>query len=98
MCHNVTHTLRHDAQALAKLERGFDQDLADVKAMLDRGLVDRAWLRRFLVAIEPDLYRFPAVHPAALPAAVETASHHDARLGLSISGQAGTRACSSIRR
>jgi hypothetical protein len=67
-------TVRHmdpTLQALAKLERGFDQDLADVGAMLAAGLVDREGLRAMLDEIEPRLYRFPAVDPAGLRAAVE---------------------------
>ncbi len=28
------------SQALSKLERGFDQDLEDVRAMRERGLID----------------------------------------------------------
>ena len=62
--------LDHTTQALAKLERGFDQDLRDVEAMLERGLVDAATLRSTLTAIEPELYRFPSVDGAALRAAV----------------------------
>lgn len=69
-------TIRHMdpvLQSLAKLERGFDQDLADVAAMLARGLVEPAALRASLAAIEPLLYRFPTVDVAALRAAVERA-------------------------
>lgn len=58
------------AQALAKLERGHRQDAADVAAMLERGLVDRVRLRELFDAIEPSLYRFPAVDPAAFRRAV----------------------------
>lgn len=67
-------TVRHldpYAQALAKLERGFRQDLADVEAMVDRGLVEPLRLKELLAAVEPALYRFPAVDPASLRAAVE---------------------------
>jgi hypothetical protein len=67
-------TIRHldpYAQALAKLERGFAQDLADVDAMVERGLVQPAELARLLTAIEDELYRFPSVDPASLRAAVE---------------------------
>jgi hypothetical protein len=69
-------TIRHMdpvLQALAKLERGFDQDLADVSAMLARGLVEPDALRASLTAIEPFLYRFPTVDPSALRASVERA-------------------------
>lgn len=67
-------TIRHldpVLQALAKLERGFDQDLLDFDAMLERGLVDRPRLLATFEAIEPYLFRFPAVDPGELRAAVE---------------------------
>jgi hypothetical protein len=51
------------SQALAKLERAHAQDLADVQAMLERGLIERAQLRAAFAEIEPGLYRFPAVEP-----------------------------------
>ena len=51
------------AQALAKIERGEQKDLGDVQAMLARGLVDRARAWGLFQAIEPALYRFPAVDP-----------------------------------
>lgn len=66
-------TIRHMdpySQALAKLERGFTQDLADVEAMVDRGLVLPSRLMELLTVIEPDLYRYPAVDPGSLRAAV----------------------------
>jgi len=53
-------------QALAKIERGHAQDVADVASMLTHGLVQAAELRRLHNCIEPELYRFPAVDPAAL--------------------------------
>jgi len=67
-------TIRHMdpvLQALAKLERGFDQDLRDVEAMIERGLIDGARLRATYQQIEPRLFRFPAVDAARLRDAVE---------------------------
>lgn len=61
------------AQALAKLERGHSQDLADVQAMVERGLVDPARALAYLEQIEPQLYRFPAVDPRAFRQRVENA-------------------------
>jgi hypothetical protein len=61
-------TFRHFdpvAQALSKLERGHDRDLDDVRAMLDRGLLDRAALRAAFDEIEGELYRFPAIDAGA---------------------------------
>jgi hypothetical protein len=51
------------AQALAKLERGHAQDTEDVGAMIERGLVAPPRLRELFGAIEPSLYRFPAIDP-----------------------------------
>jgi hypothetical protein len=61
------------AQALAKLERRHTQDLADVREMLDRKLIDPARALELFAAIEPVLYRYPAVDPASFRRAVEQA-------------------------
>jgi hypothetical protein len=53
------------SQALSKIERGFEQDLTDVRAMMQRGLVNRSRLRELYDAIEPELYRYPAIDPLA---------------------------------
>lgn len=53
------------SQALAKIERGFEQDLEDVRSMIAQGLVDRGRLREYYEQIEPELYRYPAIDPAA---------------------------------
>jgi hypothetical protein len=53
------------SQALSKIERGFEQDLADVRRMLAAGLVEPSRVRAFYDAIEPDLYRYPAIDPPA---------------------------------
>jgi hypothetical protein len=55
-------TFRHfdpSAQALAKIERGHDRDLVDVREMLERGIVEHETLRLLYDEIEPQLYRFP---------------------------------------
>lgn len=49
------------AQALAKLARGYERDLADVAAMLARRLVTREDLTAAFDAIEPDFIRYPAL-------------------------------------
>lgn len=61
------------SQALAKLERGHERDLADVGEMLDRGLVEARRLRVCFDEIEPQLYRFPAIDPRTFRAQVEAA-------------------------
>src|SRR5450759_2278772 len=53
------------SQALSKIERGFEQDLDDVRTMIERGLVEPTRLRELYEAIEPALYRYPAIDPAA---------------------------------
>jgi hypothetical protein len=58
------------AQALAKVERGHRQDLADVEAMLARGLIGREKAVEYFEAIEPKLYRYPAVDAASFRRAV----------------------------
>lgn len=59
------------AQALSKLERAHVKDLLDAGEMLRRGLVERAELLRLFSAIEPELYRYPAIDPPSFRAAVE---------------------------
>ncbi|OHB78048.1 MAG: hypothetical protein A2Z34_09375 [Planctomycetes bacterium RBG_16_59_8] len=59
------------AQALAKIERGHQQDIQDIDALFRRGNVLPAELLRFYNAIEPELYRYPAVDEAAFRNAVE---------------------------
>lgn len=56
-------------QALAKLQRGFDQDLQDVRAMIGRGLTSGEQIRATFAAIEDQLYRTPTVDPNRLRAA-----------------------------
>jgi hypothetical protein len=67
-------TFRHFdlyAQALAKIERGHDTDRKDVAELIGRGLVGRRHLLEYFDAIEPDLYRFPAIDAASFRRAVE---------------------------
>ncbi len=58
------------SQALSKLERRHARDLADVGQMHARGLTEPARLRELFAAIEPQLYRYPAIDPRAFRAAV----------------------------
>lgn len=60
------------SQALSKLQRGFELDLADVASMVQAGQVEPATLLSLFDEIEPELFRFPAVDPVALRAAVES--------------------------
>ena len=60
-------------QALAKLERGHERDLEDIRQMLARGLVESARLRAYFDEIEPELYRYPAIDPVSFRRRVEHA-------------------------
>ena len=60
------------AQALAKIERNHDIDRRDVRDMIAAGLVDKQKLLELFRAIEPELYRFAAVDPAAFKRRVES--------------------------
>jgi hypothetical protein len=53
------------SQALSKIERGFAHDLADVRHMLASGLIEPNRVRELYEAIEPELYRYPAIDAAA---------------------------------
>jgi hypothetical protein len=59
------------AQALSKIERGHDQDIRDVQEMIAAGLVNPADALIQFEAIEPELYRFPAIDPASFRKAIE---------------------------
>jgi len=58
------------AQALSKAERGHQQDIRDVREMIESGLVNPAEAMVQFEAIEPELYRFPAIDPASFRGAV----------------------------
>ena len=59
------------AQALAKVERGHALDRQDVREMLERKLIDPGKALALFRAIEPRLYRYPALDPASFRRAVE---------------------------
>jgi uncharacterized nucleotidyltransferase DUF6036 len=60
-------------QAISKIERGHAQDVADVRTMFERGLIEPDELLRLFAAIEPELYRYPAVDPKSLRRKIEAA-------------------------
>jgi hypothetical protein len=60
------------SQALSKLQRGFELDLKDVQGMVSSGQVEPERLLKLFEGIEPELFRFPAVDPPSLRAAVES--------------------------
>ena len=59
------------AQALSKVERGHVQDHGDVRAMLDRDLIDAGTALELFARIEPELYRYPAINPETFRREVE---------------------------
>ena len=59
------------AQAPAKVERAHRQDLEDVRALVERGLVIPERALQYFEQIEPELYRYPAIDPAAFQTRVE---------------------------
>ncbi|HEX6753092.1 MAG TPA: DUF6036 family nucleotidyltransferase [Solirubrobacterales bacterium] len=59
------------AQALSKAERGHDQDVRDIQEMIATGLVNPAEVLIQFEAIEPELYKFPAIDPVSFRKAVE---------------------------
>jgi hypothetical protein len=61
------------SQALSKIERGFQQDLADVRSMFETGLVEPVRLRELYTAIKPNLYKYPAIDPAAFTRKLDAA-------------------------
>lgn len=58
-------------QALAKLERGYEQDLEDVRNLVSGRYVTLEELRRKFSQIEPQLLRYPAIDAADFRKKVE---------------------------
>jgi hypothetical protein len=61
------------AQALSKVERGHEQDSADVAAMLERGLIEPSSMWRYYDAVAPNLYRYPTLSASSLERAMREA-------------------------
>jgi hypothetical protein len=59
------------AQALSKVERGHAQDIGDVREMFERGLIEAGKLLEYFAAIEPRLYRYPAIDAPSFRRAVD---------------------------
>lgn len=59
------------SQALAKIERGHEQDRADVASMRESGLINPEKLRSLFVEIKPLLYKYPAIEPKTFEDSVE---------------------------
>lgn len=61
------------AQALAKLERGHDSDLSDVRQLFRAELINPQKLMDLFSQIEDQLFRYPAINPSSFRRAVEVA-------------------------
>jgi uncharacterized nucleotidyltransferase DUF6036 len=59
------------AQALAKIERGHNTDLLDVRHMIEGGFIERSRLLQLFSKIEDKLYKYPAVDRKSFREAVE---------------------------
>ena len=59
------------AQALAKIERGHNTDLLDVRRMIEFGLVEPSRLLEFFSRIEDQMYKYPAIDVKTFRDAVE---------------------------
>lgn len=70
----AVHHFDFYSQALAKIERDIAQDREDVASMLETGVVERIRLVELYEAIEPLLFRYPAVDPASFRRRVERAA------------------------
>lgn len=71
-----TVTVRHFdpySQAFSKIRRGLAQDIADVRAMIDTGMVDPVRARELFEAAMPRLFRYPAIDPESLQRAIDAA-------------------------
>ncbi len=65
------------AQALAKVERGHAEDMADVRELLRRGRIDRTRALKYFRRIEPELHRYPAIDPPTFRRSVHAAFGSD---------------------
>lgn len=74
--HGSVEFLHYDfyAQALAKIERGHEQDWDDVRAMHQFGLIEPKQLSALFDAIKTALPRFPAVDAACFARRVDLAT------------------------
>jgi hypothetical protein len=58
------------SQALSKIERGHEKDVRDVQSMIKDGLIEPRKLFELFKAIEPFLYKYPAIDPKSFSNAV----------------------------
>lgn len=58
-------------QALAKIERGFSQDLADARGLVEKGFVSIETLRERFAQIEGRFIRYPVINPEQFKATLD---------------------------
>lgn len=58
-------------QALSKLERGHARDMADVQSLVQQGIIEPKRLLSLFAEVRDELFRYPAIDPPTLTAAVE---------------------------
>ncbi len=68
------------AQALAKIERGHQIDLLDVREMIQRGMVDPERMLGFFSQIEEKIYKYPAINREQFRKAVDRVVRESQRL------------------
>lgn len=61
-------------QALSKLERGHARDMQDIQALVRERIVDPVRLRSLFADVRSELFRYPAIDPTTLSAAVDRLS------------------------
>ena len=59
------------AQALAKIERGHNTDIQDVRHMIEQGLIEPSRLMELFTLIESDIYKYPAVDAKTFRIAIQ---------------------------
>jgi len=64
------------SQALAKIERGHEQDIEDVQSMLADRLIGREKLLSLFLEIKPSLYRYPALEENVFETKVREITDH----------------------
>src|SRR4051812_5308219 len=59
------------AQALAKIERGYAQDIMDARGFLSAGKISKDGFQAYLLAVKPGFLRYPAIDVGSLEAKVK---------------------------
>jgi len=62
------------SQALAKIERGHEQDVSDVRIMFESGLISTEKVVELFEQIRPLLYKYPAIDPEKFAKSVDQAT------------------------